>query len=74
MAFSAGNVAMAVEHYTQGLMVARRLPNNERQIVALLTNRTQAFYRQGQYDEALEDAQLSVEYDPSWSKVMLAWR
>lgn len=70
-AFAVGNITEAVEYYTEGLKLAQTLDNSKGRIVALLTNRTQALYKLHRYDEALDDARLSVQYDPYWFKVGL---
>ena len=69
-AFSSGNYKVAIDLYTNGIKLAMSIPKNERQIVALLTNRAQAYSKENFVPNALEDITLSLQIDPTWAKVV----
>lgn len=60
-AFSAGNYAEAVRHFTEAISLA---PTNH----VLYSNRSAAYASLGNYSDALIDAQKTVELKPDWSK------
>ncbi|XP_019156396.1 PREDICTED: hsp70-Hsp90 organizing protein 3-like [Ipomoea nil] len=60
-AFSAGNYAEAVRHFTEAISLA---PTNH----VLYSNRSAAYASLGNYSDALTDAQKTVELKPDWSK------
>lgn len=60
-AFSAGNYAEAVRHFTEAINLA---PTNH----VLYSNRSASYASLGNYSDALTDAQKTVELKSDWSK------
>jgi stress-induced-phosphoprotein 1 len=60
-AFSSGDFASAVRHFTDAIALS---PTNH----VLYSNRSAAYASLQKYDEALEDAEKTVELKPDWAK------
>lgn len=64
-AFSAGNFDEAVKHFTEA--IALDASNH-----VLYSNRSAAYASLGKYQEALADADKTIEIKPDWAKVHIA--
>jgi stress-induced-phosphoprotein 1 len=60
-AFAFGDYAKAVEHFTDAIALD---PSNH----VLYSNRSAAYASQGQFQQALADAERTVELKPDWPK------
>lgn len=79
-ALKSGDLEKAIELYTQGLQRCENFvaaSNGEErfdeQQVALLTNRAQVYFRKGKFEQALQDAEKSLQVDEHWAKGYL-WK
>lgn len=61
-AFSAGKFEEAVEHFTAAITID---PSNH----VLYSNRSGAYASLQKYNEALQDAEKTIQLKPDWSKV-----
>ncbi len=61
-AFAAGKYEEAIGHFTEAIKID---PTNH----ILYSNRSAAYAASKQYDEALKDAEKTVEIAPNWGKV-----
>jgi stress-induced-phosphoprotein 1 len=61
-AFSAGNFEEAIKHFSQAIEVD---PSNH----VLYSNRSASYCSLKKYDEALTDANKTIEIKPDWPKV-----
>lgn len=61
-AFSSGDYNTAIQKFTQAIDLS---PNNH----VLYSNRSASYCALRQYDQALIDAEKTIQIEPSWSKV-----
>jgi len=59
---AAGNFEEAIKHYSEAIALD---PSNH----VLFSNRSAAYAKQGNYQDALEDAEKTISIKPDWPKV-----
>ena len=68
-ALNGKRLQQALELYTEALQIAQTLPHLFPEIPIILTNRSLVYYRQGEFQLALADANHCVMQNPLWIKV-----
>ncbi len=63
-----GNVALASENYSEAIDIYTKAIQLDDKNHVLYSNRSAAYVKAGKYEEALEDANKTIELNPTWAK------
>jgi tetratricopeptide (TPR) repeat protein len=70
-ALNGNRLQQAVEFYTEALRLAQTFPHLLQEMPKILSNRSLVFFKQRDLTKALDDANASIQLDPSWVKVKI---
>lgn len=62
--YSKGCYKNAIKHYTKGIQATSKVEA----LGALHSNRAATYQKMGKYSQALEDANMAIQYRPAWGK------
>lgn len=63
-----GNVAIASENYSEAIDIYTKAIQLDDKNHVLYSNRSAAYVKAGKYEEALQDANKTIELNPTWAK------
>lgn len=63
-----GNVALASENFSEAIEIYTKAIQLDDKNHVLYSNRSAAYVKAGKYEEALQDANKTIELNPTWAK------
>ncbi|KAJ6622681.1 Stress-induced-phosphoprotein 1 [Pseudolycoriella hygida] len=63
-----GNVALGSENYSEAIDIYTKAIQLDDKNHVLYSNRSAAYVKAGKYEEALQDANKTIELNPTWVK------